>query len=627
MSSSNSTIVLEGFPLPPEGANPFAYYEEALAASLKRQANLGFVVRQSVLCALLGYTILVAAANVFVVIRDGRRRGKKLFLWRLLARERGRYIVGNRQVLEPLLTFLVTPFLMAHIANEWVTTFGTGYSDSTGPLRLVPWLLLFIQIWLVSWASLQSYIITASDTTRFVRAMSPRVTNGLFLGLGAAMFIMLIVGTCFGIRAGVYLGNALNATKVALDRAAEAWPDVPPSAVAEIENDWHKVDEARNQTNEASLVVMTAFVVSPFLTALINVGGIALLVIVHRQIAENHRTFTRGGQITQFAPDTAAPEIVEHDEHDDANADAVAEEPTSSSPPPVRPPMPNRTSTGTVTHGIASSVETQPSDMYLSIDSHAAAHVTSSSPSSPTRSTQAPGQLPRSSPSSRPSRSAIRRLADSDQGGLAVAQAQNLQRLQRAEVDLFITGIVGALMAVSLGSLALYIDLTINELATTNSPTAEVVIFLGSWMYGGIQAVSLTAQLRSILLNGTKATAGGVVLDLSSVGGGGTLSNGVAPPMQSRVGATETLAPTVSGVAVLGYMPSLPASAWPEQDIEAGRKRSEGEKGRAWVPSMRGSRRGSKEEDKKAGEPRVAGVVVELGEPESSSASERRSSL
>ncbi|GAA5904081.1 hypothetical protein JCM8208_003439 [Rhodotorula glutinis] len=625
MSSPNtSTIILEGFPLPPEGANPFAHYEEALAASLKRQANTGFKVRQSVLCALLGYTIIVAAINVFVVVRDGRRRGKKLFLWRLLARERGRYIVGNRQVLEPLLTFLVTPFLMAHIANEWVTTFGTGYSDSTGPLRLVPWMLLFIQIWLVSWASLQSYIITASDTTRFVRAMSPRVTNGLFLGLGAAMFIMLIVGTCFGIRAGVYLGNALNATKVALDRAAEAWPDVSPTAVAQIEHDWDKVDEARNQTNEASLVVMTAFVVSPFLTALINVGGIALLVIVHRQIAENHRTFTRGGQITQFAPDTAAPDTVEEDEH----VDAAGEKPTSSSPPPVRPPLPNRTSTGTVTHGIASSVETQPSDMYLSINSQAAAHVTSSSPSSPTRSTQAPGQLPRSSPSSRPSRSAIRRLADSDGGGLAVAQAQNLQRLQRAEVDLFITGIVGALMALSLGSLALYIDLTINELATTNSPTAEVVIFLGSWMYGAIQAVSLTAQLRSILLNGTKATAGGVVLDLSSVGGGGTLSTGAGPPtMQSRVGATETLAPTVSGVAALGYMPSLPATAWNEQDIEAGRKKNEGEKGRLWVPSLRGSRRGSKEEDKKAGENRVAGAVVELGEPELSSASHRRSSL
>jgi len=388
-------------------------------------------------------------------------------------------------------------------------------------------------------------------------------------------------------------------------------------------------------------------------TTQINIGGIALLVIVHRQIAENHRTFTRGGQITQFAPDTAAPDMVEEDEHVDADAEA----PTSTAPPPVRPPLPNRTSTGTVTHGIASSVDTQSSDMYLSINSHAAAHVTSSSPSSPTRSTHAPGQLPRSSPSSRPSRSAIRRLADSDQGGLAVAQAQNLQRLQRAEVDLFIvrprsllaleplqpndradslplslllraqTGIVGALMALSLGSLALYIDLTINELATTNSPTAEVVIFLGSWMYGGIQAVSLTAQLRSILLNDTKATAGGVVLDLSSVGGGGTLSNGVAPPMQSRVGAAETLAPTVAGVPALGYMPSLSASAWPEQDVEIGRRRTEGEKARAWVPSLHGSRRGSKEEDKKAGEPRVAGVVVELGEPESSSASERRSSL
>ncbi|GAA5947676.1 hypothetical protein JCM3775_000269 [Rhodotorula graminis] len=624
MSSPNSTIVLDGFPLPPEGANPFAYYEVALVASLRRQADVGFTVRQSFLCALLGYTIIIAAINVFIVVRDGRRRGKKLFLWRLLARERGRYIVGNRQVLEPLLTFLVTPFLMASVATEWVTTFGTDYSDSTGPLRLVPWLLLFVQIWLVSWASLQSYIITASDATRFVRAMSPRVTNGLFLGLGAAMFIMLIVGTCFGIRAGVDLGNALNTTKVALVHAGEAWPDVSPSAVAQIQDDWEKVGEARHRTHVASLIVMTAFVVSPFLTALINVGGIALLVVVHRQIAENHRTFTRAVQITQFAPETAAYDAVEEDEH----VDAHSKEPTSAPPAPARPPLPTRTWTGTVTHGIASSVETQPFDMYLSITSQAAVDLTSSSSPSPTRSTQAPGQLPRLSPSSRPSRSAIRRLAESDGGGLAVAQAQNLQRLQRAEVDLFITGIVGALMALSLGSLALYVDLTVDELATTDSPTAEVVIFLGSWIYGAIQAVGLTAQLRSVLLNGTKATAGGVVLDLSSVGGGGTLSNGIGqPPMQFRIGATDMLAPAVTAAAALGYMPSLPATAWNEQDLEAGRKKSEGKKGRLWLPSLRGSRRGSKAEDKE-GAP-VAGAVVEFGEPESSSASasERRSSL
>lgn len=109
MSSTNSTLTLEGLPQPPQGANPFAFYEQALADSLIRTVDTGFIIRQSILCALLGYTLIVAGANVFVVVRDGRKRGKKFFLWRLLARERGRYIVGKCVSSLPLSVEYVRP--------------------------------------------------------------------------------------------------------------------------------------------------------------------------------------------------------------------------------------------------------------------------------------------------------------------------------------------------------------------------------------------------------------------------------------------------------------------------------------------------------------------------------------
>jgi len=191
------------------------------------------------------------------------------------------------------------------------------------------------------------------------------------------------------------------------------------------------------------------------------------------------------------------------------------------------------------------------------------------------------------------------------------------------------TSIVGISMAVSFESLALFINLTLNELATTDSSTAEVVLFLGSWLYGAIQAVGLSAQLRSILLNGTRCTPGGHVLDLSS---GGGVGSGSVPPMQSRPGAADVHQPFSPGSATYDYMPTLATvGPWSEDDVEAGRRRSEGDKLRTWAPSVGGSRRGSKEEEKQLGAPsRVEGVVVELGEPEpgeSSSASERRVSL
>lgn len=47
--------------------------------------------------------------------------------------------------------------------------------------------------WIVSWASLQSFVITACDSSRALRWFSPWVANSLFLGLGGGLVIVLAV--------------------------------------------------------------------------------------------------------------------------------------------------------------------------------------------------------------------------------------------------------------------------------------------------------------------------------------------------------------------------------------------------------------------------------------------------
>jgi hypothetical protein len=94
MSSSSPLTAL---PPVPDGVNPYAYYL-AIADSVvyRRPLDLtGFKARLIVLFCLLAYLVLCAGAYLAVAVVDSRRRQKRLFLWKMVRREKGRYIVGK----------------------------------------------------------------------------------------------------------------------------------------------------------------------------------------------------------------------------------------------------------------------------------------------------------------------------------------------------------------------------------------------------------------------------------------------------------------------------------------------------------------------------------------------------
>lgn len=97
LSPMSSLLLLYPLPQVPDGVNPYAYYSAFAKSVVYRQVpdSRGFKIRLVVLFCLLGYLILGAAAYLVLAVVDSRRRKKELFLWKLVRRKKGRYIVGK----------------------------------------------------------------------------------------------------------------------------------------------------------------------------------------------------------------------------------------------------------------------------------------------------------------------------------------------------------------------------------------------------------------------------------------------------------------------------------------------------------------------------------------------------
>ncbi|BGP00430.1 hypothetical protein NBRC10513v2_003681 [Rhodotorula toruloides] len=475
-------------PASPAGTNPYEYWI-AVTESVQRSRpgdKIGLDVRLSILCALLAFVFLAAVANLCITVIDSRRRGKSLFLWRLVARTRGRYIVGNRQLLEPILTVITTPLLIAHVAVEWTGTLGSGDVESVGALRVTPWTLLFLQLWIVSWASLQGYIITNGEASRGLRWLSPRLANSIFLGVGLVMLAGLIVCDILAARAAVDLDAANDRLINQLRDLAPNWSGtIAPDVMTTLQAGWSKVMGYASDVFTYARALMAIYAVSPFFTALVNAACIALLIVVRQQIKENYRTFgvdtTHSAlvRLPELRTTPATPGRQEELVVDFASPIGTVSDATTTQPTVSLNVIPATPRLGT---------ESLPSTSKGGATSSAGHSIVDLSRSSTSRR-------------SKPSRSAVRKLAGEEAGGIKAVRARNLQLLHRAELDLLITTLSSIAMAVSFSGLSLWIVIELPNFHKRRTVATEIALTLGSWLYGLIVGLTLSAHFYIAYVN------------------------------------------------------------------------------------------------------------------------------
>ncbi|GAA5857530.1 hypothetical protein JCM8547_009324 [Rhodosporidiobolus lusitaniae] len=505
--STPASPPLNVLPPPPGGVNPYAYWAQVVYSTLFRPPDdpNGFRARLIVLLVLLSFLVFGGFASLALTVVDYRRRGKEFFLWRRVQRERGKYIVGNQQLLEPILTIVSGSIFLSHTIVDWRWAFGHGSYAVVAPIRLVTWTVLFLQLWIVSWASLQSFIITAGDNQRIMRWVIPLVANTIFIGLGLALTILLLFSLIYASVMSKKLWRSYSEFGQVVYACIPVWPAaVDMASQNALATVWSQFFSRARSTLSAMSFTVIVFAASSAVTVLINLGGIALLVIVRRQIKSNLSNFvgagTRpeyqlpnlatGGNPTSRTARTHEIELEETSNDSSTSRDShragvgglvLAVTPAT----PVLESQEQRCSLSP-SAGDAS----LPGSRRSSLGKHAGGETTSTGGMSMMSGTGESGRK-KSRP---PSRSAVRKMAGNEAGGVAAAQARNLQQLHRAESDLSITSCSSISTALAFMALSSWVYVILPEASQVSWAEAEIAIFLGSWLYAIIHSLALSAH-------------------------------------------------------------------------------------------------------------------------------------
>lgn len=291
------------------GNNPYDAYAAALSGVFDMTPAPGFEARLIVLWTLAAYGIVASVAYFAMVAADYRQRKKGLWLWRLVRRANGRYIVGNQHLLFALFSFIVCGVLLGYFINFHQVYLQKQEQQQAFFWRTMIFLCFGVHLWVASFANLQAGILASQSAARKY-ILSPVFLNTFYVG---AFIVMLCSCLSLDIVCGVVWRQCWYTYEKLLtqiDTLSRTRPnDSPQEAMNAIGPllDWTR--------NRLRLVIATlrainalyAFGFSLIIAA--NLGGLALLFTLRRQIEFNMRRLSKDQSVGQPAASSGAPAL------------------------------------------------------------------------------------------------------------------------------------------------------------------------------------------------------------------------------------------------------------------------------------------------------------------------------
>ncbi|GAA6019941.1 hypothetical protein JCM8202_001761 [Rhodotorula sphaerocarpa] len=271
----------------PPGINPYEYFGLYIDAVFNPVATQGFKARLIVLWALTGYGIVASLVYLGTIVLDSRRRQKSLWLFRLVRRSNGRYLVASSPLVFAIASFLACSCLIGYIHNFYRVALQRSDQSNAFYWRTLIWLPLGAHLWLSSWSSLQAGVL-ASRSPTVARLLHPILVNTLYVGglvaliaIGATLDVIISVGwnrvwllqRRLAIRSILLRGLNPNATAEEARQALAA-----PLGVLN-----HHLDK----TVDLMRAIGTIYSLGAFFILLANIGGLALYLTLKRQIRFN----------------------------------------------------------------------------------------------------------------------------------------------------------------------------------------------------------------------------------------------------------------------------------------------------------------------------------------------------
>ncbi|GAA6001703.1 uncharacterized protein JCM10292_005000 [Rhodotorula paludigena] len=449
----------------PADVNPYAFVYELIHAVFNRLPSPGFAARLYVLWGLMGYGIIISFVYLCTMAVEYRRREKRFWLWKLVTRPNGRYIVGNQHALFAVFSFVGCAVFLGYVINFRRVVILQQYQQRAYFWRCLIWVPLIIHAWISSWSNLQAAVLSSQKATKR-HLLSPRFANSFYIvGLVIILVPVLVLNvyTSFAWRHTWEYGLGLRT--VLLSRSITSGNDTPEQASAVIQP---LLDELNDKLDFFLDMIRSGFgvyVLAMLVIIAVNLGGLGLLFTLRRQIKFNTRRLSTQIRTTTLGTRSSV--------HGLPVAGPVGESAVSSTPPdspdpphPLSPdpnhlnsPPPQKTLLKHVFFAKQGNEDDENKGMSMSVLKHAAEDT---------------------APASASQRQ----------------QAKQLLALKKIEWDLFV--FLGAIVLMATLFLALSLWLAISPLSVFRSwTTMEVSFFLVPWMY----LVGVDVSLTFLLIN------------------------------------------------------------------------------------------------------------------------------
>ncbi|BGP03270.1 Proteophosphoglycan 5 [Rhodotorula toruloides ATCC 204091] len=276
------------FPPVPEGVNPYLYIERYLHYLFNPLPTPGFDARLYVLWALMGYGIVMSIVYLCLMAVEYRRRDKRFWLWRLVSRSNGRYIVGNQHALFALFSLASCAVLVGYNNNFRRAALLQRFQARAYFWRSLVWIPLIVHAWISSWSNLQAAILSSQKATK-THILSPKLANGLYIAgfLVLIPVIVLDVYTAFAWTKTWDAGMVLRTTLTSLGQARPN--DSAQAAETAIAAQFNKVADKLQFFIHMLQAVHALYVFTMLVIIGVNLGGLGLLFTLRRQIKFNSR--------------------------------------------------------------------------------------------------------------------------------------------------------------------------------------------------------------------------------------------------------------------------------------------------------------------------------------------------
>ncbi|BGP27457.1 hypothetical protein JCM10295v2_006425 [Rhodotorula toruloides] len=271
----------------PEGVNPYLYIERYLHYLFNPLPTPGFAVRLDVLWALMG-GIVMAIFYLCLMAVEYRRREKRFWLWRLVSRSNGRYIVGNQHALFALFSLVSCAVLLGYNNSFLRVALLQTYQDRAFFWRSLVWIPLIVHAWISSWSNLQASILSSQKATK-MHILAPTIANALYIA-GFFVLVPVIVLDVYSAYAWTRtwdVGMTLRRTLISLGQARPN--DSVQAAEAAIAAQFNTVADRLQFFIHMFQAAHALYAFTMLVVIGVNIGGLGLLFTLRRQIEFNSR--------------------------------------------------------------------------------------------------------------------------------------------------------------------------------------------------------------------------------------------------------------------------------------------------------------------------------------------------